>query len=149
MKATDQVSKTVKDLSQTAKAKVAKKTKPAARKLTASAKRASRSATKRVSKGQSTLAGYSDSASRLIARGKAAFGDAYAWAGEASQSLPRSTRDLGLPDQKSLKAMIDDRPLIIGAVGLGIGVALGSMLPTVSGVTRRAKPAVSRAARRR
>ena len=148
MKATDQASKTVKDLSQAAKAKVAKKTKPAARKLAASAKRASRSATKRVSKGQSTLAGYSDSASRLIARGKAAFGDAYAWAGEASHSLPRSTRDLGLPDQKSLKAMIDDRPLIIGAVGLGIGVALGSMLPAVGSLTRRAKPPKPRAARR-
>ena len=149
MKATDQVSKTVKDLSQAAKVKVAKKTKPAARKQAASAKRASRSATKRVAKGQSTLAGYSNSASRLIARGKAAFGDAYAWAGEASHSLPRNTRDLHLPDQKSLKAMIDDRPLIIGAVGLGIGVALGSMLPTVGSLTRRAKPAVSRAARRR
>lgn len=148
MKATDQASKTVKDLSQAAKAKAAKKTKPAARKLATSAKRASRSATKRMANGQSTLAGYSDSASRLIARGKAAFGDAYAWAGEASHSLPRSTRDLGLPDQKTLKAMIDDRPLIIGAVGLGIGVALGSMLPTV-GLTSKAKPAPVRSARRR
>ena len=92
MKATDQVSKTVKDISQAAKAKVVKKAKPASRKLAASAKRTTRAATKRLSKGQSTFAGYSDSASRLIARGKAAFGDAYAWAGEASHSLPRSTR---------------------------------------------------------
>ena len=148
MKATDQVSKTVKDLSQAAKVKVARKTKPASRRLTASAKRATRSATKRVSKGQSTFAGYSDSAARLISRGKAAFGDAYAWAGEASHSLPRSTRDLGLPDQKSLKAMIDDRPLTIGAVGLGIGVALGSMLPTVN-LTGKAKPAPAKSARRK
>jgi hypothetical protein len=61
--------------------------------------------------------------------------------------LPRSARDLGLPDQKSLKAMIDDRPLIIGAVGLGIGVALGSMLPTV-GFTGKAKPALVRSRRK-
>lgn len=148
MKATDQVSKTVKDISQAAKAKVARKTKPASRKLAASAKKASRSATKRLAKGQSTFAGYSDSAARLIARGKAAFGDAYAWAGEASHSLPRSTRDLGLPDPKSLKAMIDDRPLIIGAVGLGIGVALGSMLPT-AGLTGSAKPALAKSRRRK
>ena len=148
MKATDQVSKTVKDLSRAAKAKVARKAKPASRKLAASAKRTTRAATKRLSKGQSTFAGYSDSASRLISRGKAAFGDAYAWAGEASHSLPRSTRDLGLPDQKSLKAMIDDKPLIIGAVGLGIGVALGSMLPTV-GLTGKAKPAPTKSRRRK
>src|SRR5436190_6484661 len=142
MKATDQASKTVKDL------KVPGKAKPASRKTGASAKRASSPATKRGPKQQSNFAGYSDSASRLIARGKTAFGNAYAWAGEASHSLPRSTRDLGLLDQRSLKAMIDDRPLIIGAVGLGIGVALGSMLPTVGSLTHRAKPAASRKARR-
>ena len=55
MKATDQVSKTVKDLSQASKTKVARKTKPASRKLAASAKRATRTAAKRVSKGQSTF----------------------------------------------------------------------------------------------
>lgn len=148
MKATDQVSKSAKDLSQATKAKAVRKAKPASRKLAASAKRATRSATKRRSKGQSTLSGYSESASRLIARGKAAFGDAYAWAGDASSSLPRSTRDLGLPDQKSLKSMIDDRPLIVGAVGLGIGVALGSMLPTV-GFTGKARPALASSRRRK
>ena len=93
------------------------------------AKRPSRASKRSPLHKQTTFAGYSDSASRLIARGKTAFGDAYAWAGEAGSALPRTVRDLGLPDQKSLKAMIDDKPLIIGAVGLGIGVALGSMLP--------------------
>jgi hypothetical protein len=148
MKTTDQVSKSVKDISQAAKSKIARKAKPASRRLTASAKRVSRTASKRVSKAQSTFAGYSDSAARLIARGKSAFGDAYAWAGEASSALPRSTRDFGLPDQKSLKAMIDDKPLIIGAVGLGIGLALGSMLPSV-GFAGKAKPALARAKRRK
>lgn len=148
MKTTDQVSKSVKDISQAAKAKIARKAKPASRRLTASAKRVSRTASKRVSKAQSTFAGYSDSAARLIARGKSAFGDAYAWAGEASSALPRSTRDFGLPDQKSLKAMIDDKPLIIGAVGLGIGLALGSMLPSV-GFAGKAKPALARSKHRK
>jgi hypothetical protein len=146
MKATDQASKTVKAPSPAAKSKIARKTRPASRKTAASAKRASRSASRRPSPGQSTFAGYSDSAARLIARGKAAFGDAYAWAGEASSALPKATRDLGLPDQRSLKTMIDERPLIIGAVGLGIGVALGSMLPTVSLPGRR-KPARTRSSR--
>jgi len=149
MKATDQASKTLKDPGQAAKARVARKTKPASRKLSASAKRPSRPATKRASQAQPAATGYSDSASRLIARGKAAFGDAYAWAGEASSALPRRARDLSLPDQRSLKAMIDDRPLIIGAVGLGIGVALGSMLPTVGGLRGRAKSALARTSRRK
>jgi hypothetical protein len=149
MKATDQASKTVKDPGQAANARVARKTKPASRKLSASAKRTSRPANKRGSQRQSASTGYSDSAARLIARGKAAFGDAYAWAGDATSALPRSARDLSLPDQRSLKAMIDDRPLIIGAVGLGIGVALGSMLPTVSSLGGRAKSALARSSRRK
>jgi hypothetical protein len=145
MKSTDQVSSTAKDMSQAVKAKISKKAKPMARKAATAAKRASRAATKRPLHKQSTLAGYSDSAARLIARGKSAFSDAYAWAGEASSALPRTGRDLGLPDPKSLKAMIDDKPLIIGAVGLGVGVALGSMLPTLS----QGKPAPTRSKRRK
>jgi hypothetical protein len=143
MKANEQLSKTVKGASPAARSKITRKTRPASRK-TASAKRASTSASRRPS--QSTFAGYSDSAARLIARGKAAFGNAYAWAGEASSALPKTTRDLGLPDQKSLKTMIDERPLIIGAVGLGIGVALGSMLPTV-GLPSRGKSARGKSSR--
>jgi hypothetical protein len=148
MKSTEQVSSTAKDMSQAAKTKIAKKAKPMARKAATSAKRASRAAAKRPLREQSTFAGYSDSAARLIARGKAAFSDAYAWAGEASSALPRTRRDLGLPDPKSLKAMIDDKPLIIGAVGLGVGVALGSMLPLVSHASK-GKPAPARSRRRK
>jgi hypothetical protein len=144
MKANEQVSKTVKGANPAARSKIARKTRPASRKAAASAKRASTSASRRPS--QSTFAGYSDSAARLIARGKEAFGNAYAWAGEASSALPKATRDLGLPDQKSLKTMIDERPLIIGAVGLGIGVALGSMLPTV-GLPNRGKSARGKSSR--
>ncbi len=148
MKSTEQVLKTANDLSHSAKTKIAKKAKPASRKAAASAKRPSRAANKQPLHGQSRFAGYSDSAARLISRGKTAFGDAYAWAGEASNALPRTTRDLGLPDQKSLKAMIDDKPLIIGAVGLGIGVALGSMLPSV-GLSGKGKSAPVRPSRRK
>lgn len=57
-------------------------------------------------------------------------GDAYTWAGEAGSALPRTARQLNLPDQKSLQTLIDEKPLILGAVGLGIGVVLGAMLPS-------------------
>jgi hypothetical protein len=143
MKSTEQVSTIANDLSHVAKAKVAKKAKPAKRKAATSAKRPSHAANKRPLREQSTFAGYSDSAARLISRGKTAFGDAYAWAGEASNALPRTRRDLG-----DLKAMIDDKPLIIGAVGLGIGVALGSMLPSV-GLPGKGKRATVRPSRRK
>jgi hypothetical protein len=148
MKSTEQVSSPAKNMSQAAKAKIARNGKPASRKSAASDKRTSRAATKRPLHEKSTFAGYSDSASRLIARGKTAFNDAYAWAGEKSSALPRTRSDLGLPDRKSLKAMIDDKPLIIGAVGLGIGVALGSILPTV-GLGAKGKPAPAHSARRK
>ena len=147
MKSTEQASRTG-NLNQATKVKIAKKAKPASRKAATSAKRPSRAANKHPLREQSRFAGYSDSAARLISRGKTALGDAYAWAGEASNALPRTTRDLGLPDQKSLKAMIDDKPLIIGAVGLGIGVALGSMLPSV-GLSGKGKPAAVRPSRRK
>jgi hypothetical protein len=134
MKSINQTTTVDKEPGQVTKTATLKSGKSAPRKSASPAKRPSRAAKKRPLHEQSTFAGYSDSAARLIARGKSAFGDAYAWAGEAGSSIPRTTRHLGLPDQKSLRAMIDDRPLIIGAVGLGIGVALGSMLPSAGHV---------------
>lgn len=148
MKSIDQIPNTTKDQGQAVKATIAKKGKSAPRKSASPAKRPSRAASKRPLREQSTFAGYSDSAARLIARGKTAFGDAYTWAGDAGSALPRNARHLGLPDQQSLKAMIDDKPLIIGAVGLGIGVAIGSMLPS-AGPIGKGKRAPARRSRRK
>lgn len=148
MKSIDQATNVGKEPGRATKTTTLKIGKSAARKSRSSVKRPSRVSAKRRSSSQSTLAGYSDSAARLIARGKTAFGDAYAWAGDAGNALPRTARNLGLPDQKSLKAMIDDKPLIIGAVGFGIGVALGSMLPS-AGPIRKGKRAPARPSRRK
>jgi len=134
MKSINQTTTVGKEPGQATKTPTLKGGKSAPRKSASPAKRPSRVANKRQSSSQSTFAGYSASAARLIARGKSAFGDAYSWAGEAGSSIPRTTRNLGLPNQKSLQALIDDKPLIIGAVGLGIGVALGSMLPSAGHV---------------
>jgi hypothetical protein len=111
-----------------AKAQISKIAKPAKRKASTAVKGISRSVKNPNGKTQSMLAGYSDSAQRLISRSKAAFGDASEWAGK---TLPRAARNLGVPDQRSVQTFMAEKPLIVGAVGIGIGVVLGAMLPAV------------------
>ncbi len=102
------------------KASKARGTKSTTAKIAKPAKRRARAAKKNPLQSRSTFAGYSDSAARLIARGKSAFGDAYAWAGEVGSALPKTARQMNLPTSNSLKAAIDDKPLILGAAGLGL-----------------------------
>jgi len=127
MKLNDQSSNATKTQTKASKARGSKST---ASKIAKPAKRRARAANKNPLHARSTFAGYSDSAARLIARGKSAFGDAYAWAGEVGSALPKTARNMSLPNSNSLKAVIEDKPLILGAAGLGIGVIIGSMLPS-------------------
>ena len=142
MKSSDQ---TMNPTKSPAKARALKST---PRKKASTAKRYSRAEKKNPLQAQSTFAGYSDSAARLIARGKSAFGDAYAWAGEVGGAIPRTARHMSLPNPNSLKALIEDKPLILGAAGLGIGVVLGSMLPAAFNGASAKRP-VSRPSRRK
>jgi hypothetical protein len=116
-----------------AKAKILTDVKSTTRKAKATAKRTTRATNKLASQTQSTLQGYSASAQRFIKRGKAAFGEATTWAGKTAGELPKSARDLGIPDQQAVQTFMSERPLIVGAVGLGLGVVLGSMLPSGGG----------------
>lgn len=98
--------------------------------------RSSRKATPRKTSAKRSAApatGYGDTAAKFIARGKTAFGDAYTWAEEAGSALPRRVRGMSLPNPNAMQHFIVDRPLVLGAVGLGIGVALGWMLPSTIG----------------
>lgn len=74
--------------------------------------------------------GYSDTTARFIAKGKSAFGDAYTWAGEAGSDLPRRVRGMNLPNHNSVQTYLVERPLVLGAIGLGLGMALGAMIPS-------------------
>jgi hypothetical protein len=120
------------------KAQISKGVKSVRRKATSSAKRTPRTANKLTKDAKSTLGGYSVSAQRLIKRGKAAFGDASTWAGETASALPKTARNLGVPNQRDVQTFMSDKPLIVGAVGLGLGVVLGAMIPSR---TTTAKPA--------
>jgi hypothetical protein len=115
------------------KAKILTGVKSTTRKAKATAKRTTRATNRLASETQSTLQGYSASAQRFIKRGKAAFGEASAWAGKTAGELPKTARNVGVPNQQAVQTFMSERPLIVGAVGLGLGVVLGSMLPSGGG----------------
>jgi hypothetical protein len=65
----------------------------------------------------------------LLSKGRRAIGDAYDWAQQKGQHLPRAA-DFHLPDQRAIRNMVEERPLMLGAIGLGIGMVIGAMLPS-------------------
>ena len=54
---------------------------------------------------------------------------AYSFAEEARRAVPRMTKDLRLPRRSDFDALTDANPLVIGAIGLGLGVVLGTLMP--------------------
>jgi ElaB/YqjD/DUF883 family membrane-anchored ribosome-binding protein len=108
------------------KADVAKGLKSLKRKTTTGAKRARKSLNSSSKSAKSSWTDYSDSANRFMNRGKSVLGNATDWAGK---NIPRATSHL--PDQRTVQSFMSEKPLIIGAVGLGIGVMIGSMLPSI------------------
>lgn len=117
MKTTSQISTIARDMAAPVKTGAARTT----RKLKA-AKRA-------------TADGYGEAATRFVNKAKGAFGNAYAWAGEAGSELPATARRWGLTDATAMQTRMSDNPLMLGVVGLGIGAALGMMLPSAGRTT--------------
>ena len=72
---------------------------------------------------------YSQQAQEFFDRGKSAFHAASDWAGATAKHLPNAARKLNLPDQKAAMDFAEQRPLVVGAVGLGIGLVVGALLP--------------------
>ena len=91
-------------------------------------KAASRRATKRAASSAAAGGSYSAAASRLLSQGRKAAGGAYEWAADsAGRALPLAARHM--PDQRTVQRLADERPYILGAIGLGIGAIIGLMLP--------------------
>jgi hypothetical protein len=68
-------------------------------------------------------------ASRFLSSGRKAAGNAYEWAAEgASRAVPLASR--AMPDQRMVQRLVDERPYMLGAIGLGIGAMIGLMLPS-------------------
>jgi hypothetical protein len=94
-------------------------------------KRASRGrATPRraASRRRSPNANLRSSADQALRQGKRAIDKAYDWAGEATHMVPRF-RDLRLPRRSDFGAITEANPLLLGAVGLGLGIILASLMP--------------------
>jgi hypothetical protein len=106
--------------------------KAAKRSTKAKATSSLRSARRVANGSQATVSGYSDQARRLIKRGKAAFSGASTWASDTASALPKATRNIRMPNQRAVTSFMNEQPLVIGAVGLGLGVVLGAMLPPMA-----------------
>lgn len=85
---------------------------------------------------------YGQRATRLAGRGREALGDAYSWAGSAASNL-------GAPDMDSMRRMANERPLLLGAIGLGVGLLLGAMWPATRAVSMHMMPTARRGGGRR
>jgi hypothetical protein len=66
-------------------------------------------------------------AEQLLRQGKRVVNKAYDWAGDAGRAVPRLTKQLRLPQRSDLDDLTN--PLVVGAIGLGIGVVLGTLMP--------------------
>jgi hypothetical protein len=69
------------------------------------------------------------STSGLARRGKRMAEDAQHWVEEARGAIPRLAKNMHLPSRPSLETFTEANPVVLGAVGLGIGVLIGALLP--------------------
>jgi hypothetical protein len=69
----------------------------------------------------------------LYRQGRDAVSGAYESATKAGRSLPRLTHNLDLRSRgQSAYSMMEERPFVLGAVGLGLGMALAALLPSIT-----------------
>jgi hypothetical protein len=105
-----------------------------------SAEGSGKSRRKRVSRGKaaarrrsagrrrSANANLRSSSDQALRQGRRAIVRAYDWAGEATHMVPRF-RDLRLPRRSDFGAITEANPYLLGAVGLGLGIILASLMP--------------------
>jgi len=76
----------------------------------------------------SGAAGAETGMSGVNKRAKQMMNDAGEWAEETTSAIPRLAKNLHLPSP-SLPSFNEANPLVMGAVGLGLGVIIGALLP--------------------
>lgn len=82
-----------------------------------------------------------DNAGNALRHGQETLGRAYGWAHDAAESA--RLRNLRLPNRSDIAHLSEANPLLLGAVGLGLGVAIGTLFPRGM---HRSSPAPQRAA---
>ena len=114
---------------ETTKRKATVGAKAMARKANSKSRRGGASSKKTARELPSSFIGYSQQAQDFFDRGKQTLHTASNWAGATAKHLPETARKLNLPDQKAAMDFAEQRPLVVGAVGLGLGLVVGAMLP--------------------
>jgi hypothetical protein len=72
---------------------------------------------------------YGRKASELVGRGKRLVDDAYGWVDDTRGAVPRIAANMHLPSARRIESFAEANPILLGAVGLGIGVIIGAFLP--------------------
>lgn len=121
--------KTQTQSAETTKAKATAGAKVIARKAKSKLARRASPLKKTTKHASGSVAGYSQQAQEFFDRGRTAFHAASDWAGATAKHLPAVARKLNLPDQKAAMDFAEQRPLVVGAVGLGLGLVVGALLP--------------------
>ena len=121
--------KTQTHTAETTKRKATVGVKALARKASSKSRRGAASLKKTAKDLPNSFTGYSQQAQEFIDRGKQALHTASNWAGATAKHLPETARKLNLPDQKAAMDFAEQRPLVVGAVGLGLGLVVGALLP--------------------
>ena len=121
--------KTQTEATETTKHKTVVGVKALGRKAKSKSKRSASSFKKATKELPNSFTGYSQQARDFFDRGKRALYAASNWTGATAKHLPETARKLNLPDQKTAMEFAEQRPLVVGAVGLGLGLVVGAMLP--------------------
>jgi hypothetical protein len=101
-------------------------------------KQGGRSARRRGGNGQSrfslarNLDGLGTSARGAVRSGRQAMSSAYRMASGLTHSLP-SPRDLVPQTPRNLQKLVENNPLVVGAIGVGLGLLLGALMPIGGG----------------
>ena len=70
-------------------------------------------------------------AQNFLSRGKTALGDAYHWAETAGHGVPRTAMDASTRGVQSARSILEQNPLVLAVIGLGIGLAVSAIIPEV------------------
>ena len=99
----------------------------------ASASRSSKPSSRRSGTRSRASASRTSPTDRMLRQGRSVVNRAYSFAEEARRAMPRMPRmprvDLRMPRRSDFDALTDANPLVIGAIGLGLGVVLGTLMP--------------------
>ncbi|CAN5502008.1 hypothetical protein BH10PSE7_BH10PSE7_42700 [soil metagenome] len=68
-------------------------------------------------------------ASRVINKGARVINKGTRALSDAASSARDYASDIHIPGRRSLESIVDTNPLILGAIGLGLGVVIGTLLP--------------------